>query len=197
MTSPAVGRPTDEELTARILDVGGAMLIADGYARLRVEHIAREAGCGKTAIYRRYPDKATLVAAIIREHISLGDMPDTGSVADDLFEHALQNQRNQTDTGDTGNGLRAMFEPDVFPRLWDDFFRARRDQGVAIIERGIARGELPADVDADLILDTIAGLTLYRQSVKGIRLTADHYRAVIAALLQTPPLRADTPPLPD
>lgn len=188
--SPTIGRPSDADVTRRILETTVAMVAEVGYGDLRVEHVARRAGCGKTAIYRRYADKAELVAAAALTVLNLGDMPDTGDLVGDLLEHALVNRTNQQSAGIDAratNGMLALFEPAVFPLLWDRFLRARRNQGVAIIERGIARGEVAADVDADVVLDTIAGLTLYRQTVKQIEILDEQYRAVIAALVAAPP----------
>lgn len=184
------GRPTDEALTTRILDVCADLLEAHGYAALSVEQVAREAACGKSAIYRRYPGKPDLVAAVIRSRVTLGEPPDTGSVRDDLLAHALQNQRNQDGVSfATGRGMQAMFEPEVYPILWDSIFRQRRERGLEIIARATTRGELPDDVDADVILDAIAGLTLYRQAIKGVRVDERHFVSVIDALLTHPPRR--------
>lgn len=183
------GRPTDEDLTRRILHAAVEMLGAHGYQQLSVEQVARSVGCGKTAIYRRYADKGSLVAAALRWQVEVGDMPDHGDVRADLLEHALQNQRNQELSPEQSNGLRAMFEPDVFPTMWESFFQHRRRQGIEIIDRAIARGELPEDVDHDILLDTIAGLTLYRQSVKRIHLDERNYVDIIDALVTHPPRR--------
>jgi AcrR family transcriptional regulator len=188
-----VGRPTDAELTRRIHTATLELLVQDGYTQLRLEHVAKRAGCGKPAIYRRYADKPALVAGAALSYLEVGETPDTGDLVTDLVAHARQNQRNQRSADGeqtTRHGLVAMFEPEIFPLLWNDFFRRRRDQGVAILERGIARGELADDADPDVILDTIAGLTLYRQSVKQIDIPVDHYRAVIAALIAHPPRRS-------
>ncbi|QLD13076.1 TetR/AcrR family transcriptional regulator [Microbacterium oleivorans] len=183
------GRPTDEDLTRRILRATGEMLGAHGYQQLSVEQVARSVGCGKTAIYRRYADKGALVAAALRSRVDIGEMPDRGDVRGDLLEHALQNQRNQELSTEQSNGLRAMFEPDVFPSLWESFFQHRRLQGIDILDRAIARGELPENVDHDIVLDTIAGLTLYRQSVKRIHIDERHYVDIIDALVSHPPRR--------
>lgn len=188
-TAARSGRPTDEDLTRRILDATGQLLTENGYADLRVEQVARRAECGKAAIYRRYPDKAALVAAVIEASARVGETPDTGDVRADLLAHALQNQDNQRLTARQQQGMRTMFEPDVFAILWDRFFRLRRAQGITIIDRAIARGEIPDDVDHDIILDTIAGLTLYRQSVKRIHIDARHYVDIIDALVTRPPRR--------
>lgn len=191
--APRSGRPSDEDLTRRILTAGADLLDETGYAAFRVEQLARRVECGKAAIYRRYPDKATLITAILLEEVEAGDTPDTGAVRDDLLQHAQQNQRNQQNrrAAHSSHGLLALFDPDVFPLMWEAFFRARRAQGLTIIDRAIARGELPDDVDPDIILDTIAGLTLYRQSIKRFTLDARHYVDIIDALVTTPPRRLD------
>lgn len=183
------GRPTDEDLTRRILVTAAELLGTHGYQQLSVEQVAKAVGCGKTAIYRRYSDKGALVAAVLLSQVEVGAMPDHGDVRADLLEHALQNQRNQVLSPEQRNGLRAMFEPDVFTLLWDSFFQHRRQQGIEIIDRAIARGDLPEDVDHDILLDTIAGLTLYRQSVKRIHIDERHYVDIIDALVTHPPRR--------
>ncbi|MCI1017418.1 TetR/AcrR family transcriptional regulator [Microbacterium sp. C5A9] len=188
-TSDKTGRPTDEDLSRRILASAADLLGQRGYQALSVEQVAKAVGCGKTAIYRRYPDKAALVAAVLRAQVQVGDMPDRGSIRADLLEHVLQNQRNQEISPEQSHGLRAMFEPDVFPTLWDTFFQHRRRQGIEIIDRAISRGELPEDVHHDILLDTIAGLTLYRQSVKRVHIDQRHYVDIIDALVSTPPRR--------
>ena len=156
--APRSGRPSDEDLTRRILTAGADLLDETGYAAFRVEQLARRVECGKAAIYRRYPDKATLITAILLEEVEAGDTPDTGAVRDDLLQHAQQNQRNQQNrrAAHSSHGLLALFDPDVFPLMWEAFFRARRAQGLTIIDRAIG---LPAqrwlDVDTDFGADNL------------------------------------------
>lgn len=182
------GRPTDQELTTRILQAGAELLHEHGFAALSVEQVARDVGCGKAAIYRRFPGKPALVAAIIESRTIVGDPPDTGSLREDLLVHAQQNQQSQDGFGiGTGLGMHAIFEPEVYQLLQKSVFLRRRARGLSIIARGVARGELPRDTDATMILDVLAGLTVYRQSIKGIRIDAAHYLSVIDALLSHPP----------
>ncbi|RNE48623.1 TetR/AcrR family transcriptional regulator [Corynebacterium alimapuense] len=182
------GRPSDNKLTARILSSAAALLNERGYAMLTIEQVARDAGCGKAAIYRRYPGKPELVAAVFQKYTEMGEEPDTGSVRDDLLAHALQNRQNQEGISFAhGRALHAMLEPEVFPILWESIFQDRHQRGLGIIARGVERGELPQDVDADVLLDSIAGLTLYRYSVKNTYTHDLHYQSVINALVAHPP----------
>lgn len=165
----AKGRPLDAELTERVLSCVRTEVEEHGFMNLRIEKIAQEVGCGKTAIYRRWPTKPELVAAAILDGIELGETPDTGDVVEDLVEHAWQNlenfRRSKTDSGKNGL-LLAMFNMDVIPLISESFMKARHNVGRQILERGLDRGQLGSEVDFDLILDALAGFTLFRISLK-------------------------------
>jgi AcrR family transcriptional regulator len=64
-----------------------AELTESGYAGLSVERVAKRARTSKAAIYRRWPARADLVAAAIRDAIAHDKnmAPDTGDVRTDLF----------------------------------------------------------------------------------------------------------------
>lgn len=171
MTQPTPrGRPLDAELTARVLAAVRAEVEEFGLTNLRIERIASALGCGKTAIYRRWPSRPELVAAAILDAFELGDPPDTGNVVDDLVEHAWQNLDNVRRTRGSarrGNGLLlAMFNMDVIPLISEGFMQQRHARGREILARAAARGETSGELDHDLILDTLAGLTLFRMTLR-------------------------------
>lgn len=62
---PAMGRPRDSSRDLAILDATLALLTEVGYEQLSIEAVAGRSGAAKTTIYRRYPDKAALVAAAV------------------------------------------------------------------------------------------------------------------------------------
>lgn len=67
-TQPSVqGRPRDSSRDLVILDATLALLTEVGYEQLSMEAVAARSGAAKTTIYRRYRDKAALVAAAV-EH---------------------------------------------------------------------------------------------------------------------------------
>ncbi|GAA2003193.1 TetR/AcrR family transcriptional regulator [Microbacterium ulmi] len=182
------GRPQDEELTGQILDAALVELMEHGYANIRIERIAAAVGCGKTAIYRRWPDRGTLVAAAMNRATVIGDIPDTGSVVGDLVTHGLRNAENQGALAGNSNPYSATVSPDVRVHLWrDGFLAARREMGRAIIARAIGRDELPPDVDADAILDALAGFVLYRSTLRPSRTTEVDLRGLVIALTTAPP----------
>src|SRR3954471_17407993 len=78
-TTPRPGRPRDEKASQAILQAALGQLLERGYGGMSREGVAVAAGVGKPAIYRRYRNKAELVAAAIRSILPNIDAPDTGS----------------------------------------------------------------------------------------------------------------------
>lgn len=188
-------RVPSEELTQRALRAAVEIVRESGFTGLTMEGVARRIGSAKTAIYRRWPDKGALFAEAALSFLRLGEVPDTGSLEEDLARHALTNKSNQEHPeladGALAQGIPAVFDPAVFPLVWERLFRFRVDQGVQVIRRGVERGEIAADVDAEALLDCLAGLILYRQSIKGHEVTEAQLRDVIHGLVLSPPRITD------
>src|SRR3954464_3322850 len=75
--SPVLGRPRDSSRDLAILDATLALLTEVGYEQLSMEAVAGRSGAAKTTIYRRYRDKAALVAAAV-EHRAPARPPQPG-----------------------------------------------------------------------------------------------------------------------
>lgn len=196
ITPAAHGRPPDAGLTAKILDETLRQLQSGAYASLRIERVAAEVGCGKTAVYRRWENKAALAAAALKHSSRLGEIPDTGNVVDDLVAHAWRNVENQRARGfgtDTAHNIWASItDPNVRAYFWDEFLADRRRMGREILVRAVTRGELPARTDSDLILDALAGLAIYRNTVRLATVDESEVRALASALVNAPPLKTES-----
>jgi hypothetical protein len=59
------GRPRREGADEEILAVARSMLFEGGYGELTVDGVAERAGVAKTTVYRRWPSKGALIAALI------------------------------------------------------------------------------------------------------------------------------------
>lgn len=70
-----MGRPRDTRRDVAILDATLSLLTEVGYEQLTVGAVAGRSGAAKTTIYRRYRDKAALVAAAV-EHRSHATPPE-------------------------------------------------------------------------------------------------------------------------
>ena len=69
------GRPRSDRVHRAILDAARELLIEEGFAHLRLEHVAARAGVGKATIYRRWDSKEALAQALLADlaapHISV------------------------------------------------------------------------------------------------------------------------------
>lgn len=125
--------------------------------------MAEAAGVGKPAVYRRFRDKAELVAAAIGTQLPEMPAPDLGDTAAELRTVAGFPPDAAAYVGLIG-GL--MAEHRRHPELIDAFRRTilwpRRALVLAVIERGQARGAIRGDLDAEVLLDLFAGPFLAR-----------------------------------
>jgi AcrR family transcriptional regulator len=160
-----MARPLDPDIDEAIEAATLALLSERGFARMSMEAIAAAAKVGKPAIYRRFPDKAALVADVIAGRLPALDPPDLGDTRAELWQ-AVQ-QGFPTD-GEAYVGLIGglIAEHDRHPELIEAFRRSvlspRRTTVRKLIERGQARGDLRRDVDAVAALDLLAGPFLAR-----------------------------------
>jgi AcrR family transcriptional regulator len=61
------GRPRSARAHRAILEAFQAQLIRDGFADVRLEHVAAQAGVGKATIYRRWPSKEALALELLMQ----------------------------------------------------------------------------------------------------------------------------------
>lgn len=156
------GRPRSEESRQSILRSTLKLLKEDGgFAELSIEAIAADANVGKTTVYRWWPTKAALVADAFAA--SANDellFPDTGSVQDDM---TLQMRRLiRVFRSERGKVVAALLaggqsDPELIEAFRERFLWPRRKQAYQTLQRGIDRGELPANTDLDIVLDTLYG----------------------------------------
>lgn len=133
------GRPRREGADEEILAVARELLRTLGYRDVTVDAVTERTGIAKTTIYRRWPTKPALIgAALAAEPIDAP--PPAATLEDDLV--ALLEQ------------LRARIElVDGEPELREAVLqRASFD---AAIDRAVARGELGATVDRELVIDLL------------------------------------------
>jgi AcrR family transcriptional regulator len=138
-----------------------AELAEGGYAALSLERIALRAGIAKTTLYRRWGTREELVLEAMleraAEHISV---PDTGSLRKDLLELVSTAAANAS-SPEVAAMARAVVAGSPYDsklaaanrRFWDE--RLALD-GV-IVERAIARGEVPAGTDPRQVIEAVLG----------------------------------------
>jgi AcrR family transcriptional regulator len=132
-------------LEQAILSAAWEELTQAGYREFTIEGVAARAGTGKQAIYRRWPGRAQLVIAAMREYAPAfsGGLPDTGELRTDV----LALLRRAADRW-------ALFGPETFHGLLAELVEDREHQAFingrtagdaamrTILERATARGEI-------------------------------------------------------
>ena len=194
MTSddPRVGESRPGGRSARVrravLNAAAEVLAEVGYDAFGIEEVAARAGVHKTTVYRRWPTKADLVADASRARSrDVVPTPDSGSLLGDLRALARSVARNIG----SGQGERitrtmvaaAATSPDAAIGT-AEFFAERITLAHVIVERAIARGELPEGTDANLVIEALIGPLYVRLLLTGEPIDsafADRVAAVVAA----------------
>ncbi|MFE2044739.1 TetR/AcrR family transcriptional regulator [Streptomyces sp. NPDC059477] len=166
---PAGAAVLREDVTEAIRAAVFEELAAVGYARMSIEGIARRAGVGKTAVYRRWRSKLHLVLDIVSAIAVQGlPAPDTGSLEGDLrllyevMSRALRHPIASQIIPDLQ--AEAARNPDIAQAMQKALREGQDGVASTIIAAAAKRGELRAGFDHELALDLISG-PLYWRSV--------------------------------
>ncbi len=165
-TGPRRGRPRKAE---QIFTAALQLLADNGYEGLTIEAIAAAAGVNKTTIYRWWPSKDALLADALTDAQALTvEMPDTGSLRADLLVLAGHISTLLTTNLPVATAIfgAAQRRPEL-AALLHRFFADRLASEQPIFARAVARGELPADADPELIMDLLAGAIWCRLLLRG------------------------------
>ena len=138
-----------------------------------MDRIAHRAGTGKAVLYRRWPNVRALAldtfATTLEEQADL-DLPDTGSLRGDLIEHF---QRFTTSiSGPLGLVLReliseAAHDSTVATEVQARFGIKLQSQAIAMLQRAMARGEIPTRAVDPYILQIPAALVVHQAILTG------------------------------
>jgi AcrR family transcriptional regulator len=143
------------------------LIEAEGFAGLRLEHVAARAGVGKATVYRHFSTKEALALELLMElalpHIAVEDVGDTRV---ELLACVTQPIRALTD-GPFGPVVRALLsEIAINPALGDPFresvVQARRTEVEEAVRRGARRGDLRPDADPALATELLVGPVYFR-----------------------------------
>ncbi len=160
-----LGRPRSAQSDQAIRQATLELLAEVGFERMSIEAIATRAGVGKTTIYRRYESKEELVADAIESLREDVIIPDTGSFWGDI--DALIQSAAKITLNPLGRQTVAMIissaasNPQFAQVYWTKYLQPRRKAFAVVLERAKARNEIQADLDSDLIFDTMSGIMLY------------------------------------
>lgn len=164
-----------------------------GFGRLSIDAVAKRAGVGKAAVYRRWHSKFDLMVALVSQFaIAAIDVPDTGNLRGDLRQYldngrvALTHPLARTIIPDML--AEATRNPELAAVLAEYVREPRRAKAAELFQRAISRGEVSPDTDVTLALDLLAGPLYWRLSVMQVDVDGAYLdqlaAAIVAALAQ-------------
>jgi AcrR family transcriptional regulator len=165
-TCAPAGRPRSERARQAILNAAKELLARDSFAALTVEAIAAQAGVSKATIYRWWPNKAAVVTESFLELTAPQiEFVVTGSIREDL--RTQMRRLTEVLASPSGQVVAALIaesqnDPDVAQAFLSRWVAVRRRETRLVIEEGIARGELRADLDLDVVMDALYGPIYFR-----------------------------------
>lgn len=182
------GRPRSENARQAILRSTVKLLRKSGFEQLSIEAIAADAGVGKATVYRWWPSKGALVVDAFA--LSTEDelhFPDSGSVYRDMtfqmnrFLGVLRSPRGCIVRAILGAG---QSDRELLEEFRKRLLRPRRQEAYETLRRGIERGELPQNLDLDLVLDTLYGAMYMRFLIRHDELSENYIEEVCRMVLE-------------
>lgn len=153
------GRPRSPRLDGALLDAAEEVLLERGYHAASLSEIARRAGVGTPAIYRRWRTKAEVAIDIVRRAAEPAPIPDTGSIRDDLV--TFLRQRLNLFAGNLFHYvlIPVATEPGLADSVRESFL-AYRQPLERRIASAVAAGQLRADAHPGRLIDVLMGSVL-------------------------------------
>jgi len=169
-------------LERAILDAAYEELSESGYAGFAVESVAARARTGKASIYRRWPSKQLLVLdALCRVMPTPSDLGLTPTWPDDMTTiEALREVAEVIATvassplGDVVRAIKgeAASDPELAKAVDDQFHAPRRDYLIALLRRGVERGEVRPGADTAVVADVLPAILVHRVILQREQVTA-------------------------
>ncbi|WP_027502370.1 TetR/AcrR family transcriptional regulator [Rhodococcus sp. UNC363MFTsu5.1] len=174
-----LGPQRNPAIDAAVLDATRQLLADKGYAGTSIDAIATLAGVGRPAIYRRWPSKAHIVNEAIYPVLDAEQSADLGAglgtegpIADQVraLVHGAVALFAAPATRAAAPGLMSEVRTNAELR---EVLVVRMLAGVRVelkrrLEAAKERGEIRAGVDADTLLDIMAGAAIFAMSVRDV-----------------------------
>jgi len=138
------------------------LLTEVGYHRLTIEGVSAQAGVSKATVYRWWPTKARLVIDALAE-VQIEPVEATGDLRADV--RAMVEKAIEIFVDSPSHVLPEMrtdlaADPEARTRLIEVMGPARASH-LGLLYSAAGRAELPHDIDANLILDVLAGTVVF------------------------------------
>lgn len=164
-----LGPQRNAAIDAAVLDATRELLVEHGYSGTSIDAIARRAGVGRPAIYRRWPSKAHIVHDAIYPKLTRPE--GGGSVEEDiaLLATGAVALFGSPPARAAVPGLMSETrgDPELHELLVDQPLAGVREELARHLDEAIADGRVRPGIDSDTLLDVIAGTAIFALSVRG------------------------------
>lgn len=157
------GRPPDLAKRQAILCAAREVLAQVGYTSMTIDAVAQRAGSNRVLIYRVWDTKLALAADALFGAMGEFEVPDTGSLEDDLRSFIAQHVERMSGEaylkGLPGLTVELLSDPELYRWMHSRFVQPSEDGYRVILENARQRGDIAHDVDPRLITRVVSGAT--------------------------------------
>jgi AcrR family transcriptional regulator len=178
----------DENARIAVLHAADDLLVERGFGGVTVEGIAARAGVAKQTIYRWWPSKVDiLLDTLIDDASGRLAIPDAASAVESARQY-LRNLARFLSKDPAGKVLLALIGEAQHDQAMAGIFHQRyldpqRQREREMLQRGVASGELAADLDVEAALDALVGPVFYR-ALTGAQIPRSFIDRLIADALE-------------
>lgn len=189
MVDTCVIRRRGEVLREAVFEAALAEISERGVRGASMDRIAKRAGTGKAALYRRWTNVRALALDVFITTLTESlppAPPDSGSLRDDLIA-SLTTFTSQLDGG-LGIVLReliseAAHDPSLAVEFQTRFGQAKQVEVIGMFQRGMARGEIPVQQMDPYILELPAALTIHQLLLTGTVPSPEQVEHIVDAIM--------------
>lgn len=178
------GRTRDPSIDERVLAVANRHLSERGYEALSLAAVATEAATTRQALYRRWPDKASLAADALLSAAAVGPETRSSDPLGDLTAELADFQRGVSLPGRlslVGTMLQDATAPEARARYQAKVIAPRRARILVILQRAQHLGLIDPDADLEVAVTLCTG-SWYARALAGLKPPPD-WPARTAALV--------------
>jgi AcrR family transcriptional regulator len=184
-----VTRRRGEVLRGAVFEAAFAEISENGLRGASMDRIAKRAGTGKSALYRRWPNVRALALDVFITTMAEslpGPDADTGSLREDILASlsALTHQLQ----GDLGIVLRELIsegahDPELGAEFQNRFGNQKEAELAAMLSRAMARGEIPVQPVDPYVMQVPAAMVVHQLVLTGRPPSAPELEHIIDAIV--------------
>ncbi|MGH9116316.1 MAG: TetR/AcrR family transcriptional regulator [Acidimicrobiales bacterium] len=149
-----------------VLDTTIQIIAQNGYGAVTIEAVAARSGVAKSTIYRHWPGRLELINDAFHELTPPMSVPREGPLRDRIV-YLLENLATNVAASNWSSCLPALIDAAEHDPETRELHRRMAATGrqtlVDLLSEGMAKGELPADLDPVLMTEALAGPIMLRR----------------------------------